>query len=80
MDKKIVKVQFRSKFTGEYSGSEYSYYAEEDLQVGDEVKVPTRFGESDARVTMIAVPEDEVVTFKDFMKTIPMRVQEEEEA
>ena len=80
MDKKIVKVQFRNRFTGEYSGAEYSYYAEEDLQVGDEVTVPTKFGDSGGKITQINVSEFEVITFKEYMKTIPKRVQKEEEA
>ena len=80
MDNKIVKVQFRNRFTGEYSGAEYSYYAEEDLQVGDEVTVPTKFGDSGCKITQINVSEFEVITFKEYMKTIPKRVQKEEEA
>lgn len=80
MDKKIIKVQFKNRFTGEYSGAEYSYYAEEDLQVGDEVTVPTKFGEAEGKITRINVSELEVVTFKERMKTIPKRLQKEEEA
>ena len=76
MKKNIVKVQFKNRYTGEYSGAEYSYYAEEELQVGDEVTVPAKFGDSKGKITQVNVSEFEVITFKEYMKTIPKRVKE----
>lgn len=68
----IVKVQFKHSHTGEFKGTEYSYFAEDDnLAINDEVEVDTKFGKSIAKVTQVNVPVDEVVTFIDYMKTIP---------
>lgn len=67
----IVKVQFKHSHTGEFKGTEYSYFAEDDnLAINDEVEVDTKFGKSIAKVTQVNVPVDEVVTFIDYMKTI----------
>ncbi len=68
----IVKVQFKHTHTGEFKGTQYSYFAEDDnLAIDDQVEVETKFGKSMAKVTQINVPADEVVTFIDYMKTIP---------
>ncbi|KAF0092201.1 MAG: hypothetical protein FD141_385 [Fusobacteria bacterium] len=68
----IVKVQFKHSHTGEFKGTEYSYFAEDDnLAINDEVEVDTKFGKSIAKVTQVNVPAEEVVTFIDYMKTIP---------
>ncbi|MDD2370857.1 MAG: hypothetical protein PHQ32_02510 [Firmicutes bacterium] len=68
----IVKVQFKHSQSGEFRGTQYSYFAEdENLKIDDEVEVDTKFGKSIAKVTQINVPADEVVTFIDYMKTIP---------
>lgn len=68
----IVKVQFKHTHTGEFIGTEYSYFAEDDnLAIDDEVEVDTKFGKSIAKVTQINVSADEVITFIDYMKTIP---------
>lgn len=68
----IVKVQFKNNYSGKFQGIEYSYYAEdENIRVDDEFEVDTKFGKSMAKVTQINVPEDEVITFKNYMKTIP---------
>lgn len=70
----IVKVQFKHSHTGEFKGTEYSYFAEDDnLAIDDEVEVDTKFGKSMAKVTQINVSADEVVTFIDYMKTIPKK-------
>lgn len=67
----IVKVQFKHSHTGEFKGTEYSYFAEDDnLAVDDEIEVDTKFGKSIAKVTQTNVSIDEVVTFVDYMKTI----------
>lgn len=54
----IVSVQFMSTARpGEFVGREYTYYADQELKVGDCVAVPSRFGESLARVTAVGIPE-----------------------
>ena len=56
----IVSVQFKSRYSGTYGGSEYAYYADVPVSKGDIVKVPTKFGESEAKVCRVDVPESEI--------------------
>lgn len=57
----LVAVQFRSRYKKDtFSGGEYTYIADVPLDVGDLVKVPTKFGESEARVTRVDVPISEL--------------------
>jgi hypothetical protein len=56
----IVQVQFRNRYGEGYGGTNYTYIADVPLKVGDIVKVPTRYGDSEARVSRIDVPADEV--------------------
>ena len=57
----LVAVQFKSRYKkDEYGGCEYTYIADVPLQVGDIVRVPTKFGESEARVCRIDVPLSEM--------------------
>lgn len=57
----IVSVQFMSRTRpGEFVGREYTYYADNPLKVGDCVAVPSKFGESLAKVTVIGIPEYKV--------------------
>lgn len=46
----IVKVQYRSEYTGKYVGRAYAYKTELDVSVGDIVTAPTYKGDSPARV------------------------------
>jgi hypothetical protein len=61
----IVKVRIGD------SEKEYSYFSEDVLQVGDLVTVPTKYGESKARVTEIGVTEDRIESFRAAVRTIP---------
>ena len=57
----LVQVQFESRYRpGTYTGTSYSYIADHPLEVGDIVKVPTKFGESTARVCRVDVPITEI--------------------
>ena len=56
----IVHVQFKSRYREEYSGPAYTYRADVPLCVGGIVKVPTKFGDSEARVSRVGVPESEL--------------------
>lgn len=57
----IVAVQFRSRYKPDtFSGGEYTYISDVPLAVGDIVKVPTRFGDSEARVSRVNVPIAEI--------------------
>lgn len=63
----IVKVRFKSRFQpGEWSPREYSYYAAVPLKVGDLVVVPSKYGESVAKVSQVHVDEREV---RDYLHT-----------
>lgn len=66
----LVQVQFKSRYGEGYGGACYTYIADVPLVVGDIVKVPTKFGESEARVCRVDVPEDEVKGFRDKLKHI----------
>lgn len=61
----IVKVRFKSRFQpGEWSPREYSYYAAVPLKVGDLVVVPSKYGESVAKVSQVHVDEREVRDYR----------------
>lgn len=61
----LVQVQFKNRNGDRFDGRAYTYIADTPLMVGDVVKVPTKYGDSDARVCRIDVPEDEVAAFRD---------------
>lgn len=67
----IVKVQYYSETTEELSGREYTYYSVDRLNVGDIVIVPVRNTTGKAKVSAVDVPETEIASFKDKVKTIP---------
>lgn len=57
----LVYVQFESRYKpGTYTGGTYSYIADIPLEVGDTVKVPTKFGETTAKVVRVNVPVTEI--------------------
>lgn len=69
----IVKVQYRAK-AGGYTPREYSYFTAIPLEVGDEVMVPVRDKTGAARVSAVGVPESEIASFADKVKTITERI------
>lgn len=56
----IVQVQFKNRFSGQYSGKPYTYIADFPVQEGDIVKVPAGSGTSEAKVIRTDVPESEI--------------------
>lgn len=64
----LVQVQFRSRYGNGYAGGLYHCRADVPLSVGDVVTVPTKWGDSEARVCRVDVPEAEVAKFHDFFK------------
>ncbi len=74
--RQIVKVRFGDDAT---EGREYVYYFEGVLVVGDVVDAPTKNSTQKATVTAINVPEAEVASFKDAMKTISAIPKQEEQ-
>ena len=67
----LVKVQYGSVTTGEFSSHEYTYFSDEVLAVGDIVAVPIKDRTSHAKVSAIDVPESEIASFREKVKTIP---------
>lgn len=61
----LVQVQFKNRFSNTYSGSAYTYYADMPVQVGDIVKVPTKYGTNEAKVCRVNVPESEIPSWMD---------------
>lgn len=54
----VVTVQYKNRHGEGYGGSEYSYYAGTPLEVGQIVKCPTVYGETQARVSRVGISED----------------------
>lgn len=59
----IVQVQFKSRYSDTYGGRAYTYCADVPVQVGDIVKVPTKFGDTEAKVCRVDVPESEIPAY-----------------
>ncbi len=59
--KNIVQVQFKKRYGEGYGGTNYTYIADVPVSVGDVVKVPTRYGDSEAKVCRVNVPESEIM-------------------
>lgn len=79
MGYEIVGVKYEDKFEKKtFSGKEYSYYTGINLEVGDIVEVPTRYGKSIAKVTRVDIPEKEIENIKDYMKVIETKINKED--
>lgn len=55
----FVQIQFMNQKTGRYSGACYTYIADVPLCEGDIVNVPTKYGDMEAKVVRVDVPERE---------------------
>jgi hypothetical protein len=71
IERHLVKVRYIDEGTGQATGREYTYFSEEQLDVGDFVTVPVKDTIGKAQVTAVDVPESEIAAFKDKVKTIP---------
>ena len=75
----IVGVKYEDKFEKKtFSGREYSYYTEMDLEIGDIVEVPTRYGKSIAMVSRTNIDEKEIEKIKDYMKFVESKLDKDE--
>lgn len=75
----IVGVKYEDKFEKKtFSGREYSYYTEMDLEIGDIVEVLTRYGKSIAQVTRTNIDEKEIEKIKEYMKIIETKIDKEQ--
>lgn len=76
---KIVAVKYEDKFEKKtFSGMEYSYYSDIDLEIGDIVEAPTRYGKSIAQVVRTDIDEKEIEKIKGYMKIIETKIDKEE--
>lgn len=50
----------------------------EDVEVGDIVEVPTRYGNSIAMITRTNIDEKEIEKIKDYMKIITFKLNKDE--
>jgi len=66
----IVKVRYYSQTSGEASEREYTYFTEESLEVGDIIMVPVRDGTKKVVVSAVDIPDAEIESFRDKVKTI----------
>lgn len=78
-DYKIVGVKYEDKFEKKtFTGREYSYYTDLELEIGDIVEVPTRYGKSIAQVTRTNIDKKEIEKIKDYMKVIDTKLDKNE--
>lgn len=78
-DYKIVGVKYEDKFEKKtFTGREYSYYTDLELEIGDIVEVPTRYGKSIAQVTRTDIDKQEIEKIKDYMKVIDTKLDKNE--
>lgn len=77
---KIVGVKYEDRFKKKtFTGREYSYYSNiEDIEVGDIVEVPTRYGKSIAEVVRTDIDKQEIEKIKDYMKIIDTKLNKDE--
>lgn len=57
-----------------FKGGEYSYYTKLELEVGDIVEAPTRYGSSFAKVTKVNIPEEQIEDIKPAIKEITRKL------
>lgn len=66
----VVAIKYFSETEGKASGSEYNYFSEDKLNVGDLVQIPVRDRLQKALVTRVDVPLQEVEFLLNVLKTI----------
>lgn len=75
MEKNIISVKYENQFIPRtFGGKSYSYFTNIEVDVGDIVEVPTKYGTSIARVSKINISEDEIKKIKPYMKTINRKI------
>lgn len=71
----IIGVKYEDEhYPKTFGGREYSYYTNISLNIGDIVEAPTKYGTSVARVSSLDVPEEKIMSFKNDLKTITVRL------
>ena len=78
METNIVGVKYEDAFYKKtFGGREYTYLTIIPLSKGDIVKAPTKNGVSNALVTSINIPEEQIESIKDVLKTIAIKMNKE---
>lgn len=78
MQTNIISVKYEDKYVPKtFSGKEYSYYSDTDVNVGDLVIVPTAYGTKIAIVSKINISEQKVESIKPYLKTIIQKINKE---
>lgn len=74
----IITVKYENELNPKiFSGKAYYYYTNKELQVGDIVIVPTKYGTNIARVSEINIDENRIKDIKECMKTITAKIDKE---
>ena len=75
----IISVQFKGKKSDTYGGMKFSYFCHLPVKPGDLVRVPTKYGDTIAKVADVDVPtskvDDRILAV---MKTVSAIVEEPE--
>ncbi len=75
MKTNIITVKYEdNEHPKTFSGKAYSYYTNKELNVGDIVEAPTKYGISIARVSEINIDEEKIINIKPYMKTITKKI------
>lgn len=75
MKTNIIAVKYENQFIPRtFGGKSYSYFTNKELNVGDIVEAPTKYGVSIARVSRINISEEEIKDIKPYMKTITKKI------
>ena len=78
MKTNIVKVKYEDEYNPKtFIGKAYTYYTDVDLEIGDIVEAPTRYGVKIARVSMINIDENEIANIKSAMKIITRKLDKD---
>ncbi len=75
MKTNIITVKYEdNEYPKTFSGKAYSYYTNKELNVGDIVEAPTKYGISIARVSEINIDEEKIKNIKPYMKIITKKI------
>ena len=78
METNIISVKYEDNYMPKtFSGKQYSYYSDTNVNVGDLVIVPTVYGTKIAIVSDINIPEQKVEPIKPYLKTIIQKINKE---
>lgn len=75
MKTNFISVKYEDNYMPKtFSGKQYSYYSDIDVNVGDLVIVPTAYGTKIAIVSEINIPEQKIESIKPYLKIIIQKI------